>query len=153
MKKPRKGNSGNRSKQAASPKKTPLGRTFQTNDNCFDGQGNAPPKARRVVVVEVNHNNEYGVVGLTTQKSKKVTELPNYPSKKGEKTHYKHFLEVRDDKGQPIVKGAKFRENHKNNDVPPSDVDNIKKELYDKSTPTHQRNIKNRGWLNKRPKK
>jgi hypothetical protein len=142
-------------KQAEKTEKAqiPLGRTFQTKDNCFAGQQDAEPKDRRVVEIEVNKNNEMGVVALTTKKGKGAHPLPNYKSDNGKETYFKCHLEITDDKHQPIVKGDKFRENHKNNDVSPADVEQIRETIYNPPTPTYQRNKKRLEILHNRLKK
>lgn len=56
-------------------------------------------------------------------------------------TYYKHYLEIEDNEGKPIRVNEKFRENHKNMDIPKKQVDEIRSTIFSKAK-TKQRNKK-----------
>lgn len=110
----------------------PNGRTLQTRDEYFYGQGDYRKPGyedkgayRKAVIVDSNRKNEFVVVKLTT--SEKGANLPNY---KGGKSSYRPFVETMDDKGNPIKFGSKFKENPPSADMAKNDVNKIKKELF-----------------------
>lgn len=66
------------------------------------------------------------------------TELKGYnktfnKNKKQVKTYFKHYLEIEDNEGKPIRVNEKFRENHKNMDVPYKKVVEINDVIYNHS--------------------
>lgn len=120
------------SKRKNKSKSIPSGRTFQTRDEYFYGQQNYRKPGyennkvyyRRVVVVDSNSDNQLAVVKLTGNKGKIIN---NY--QKG-KSGYKPFVLTLDDKGNPIKKGFKFKENKQKYDISKTDVNNIRKDLF-----------------------
>lgn len=125
----------------------PRGRTLTTQDNYLGKQKTNSTKTRGVVVVDTCGDN-LAVVPLSSRDGANRTELKGYNKtfdkrnkKKKVKTYYKHYLEIEDNEGHPIQVNEKFRENHKNMDVPHRDVELIRKTLFKKSK-TKQFNIK-----------
>lgn len=112
----------------------PWGRTLTTKDNYLGKQKTGSKKTRPVVVVDNNVRNELAVVPLSSKKGSNRTELKGYKNPKtNQKTYYKHFLEIEDDEGNPIVVNEKFRENHKNMDIPRRKVEEIRNTIFVKS--------------------
>ncbi len=112
----------------------PWGRTLTTKDNYLGKQKTGSKKTRPVVVVDNNVRNELAVVPLSSKKGSNRTELKGYKNPKtNQKTYYKHFLEIEDDEGKPIVVNEKFRENHKNMDIPRRKVEEIRNTIFVKS--------------------
>lgn len=112
----------------------PWGRTLTTKDNYLGKQKTGSKKTRPVVVVDNNVRNELAVVPLSSKKGSNRTELKGYKNPKtNQKTYYKHFLEIEDDEGKPIVVNEKFRENHKNMDIPRRKVEEIRSTIFVKS--------------------
>ena len=112
----------------------PWGRTLTTKDNYLGKQKTGSKKIRPVVVVDNNVRNELAVVPLSSKKGSNRTELKGYKNPKtNQKTYYKHFLEIEDDEGKPIVVNEKFRENHKNMDIPRRKVEEIRSTIFVKS--------------------
>lgn len=112
----------------------PWGRTLTTKDNYLGKQKTGSKKIRPVVVVDNNLRNELAVVPLSSKKGSNRTELKGYENPKTkQKTYYKHFLEIEDDEGNPITINEKFRENHKNMDVPRRKVEEIRNTIFVKS--------------------
>lgn len=125
----------------------PRGRTLTTQDNYLGKQKTNSTKTRGVVVVDTCGDN-LAVVPLSSRDGANRTELKGYNKsfdkrnkKKKVKTYYKHYLEIEDNEGHPIQVNEKFRENHKNMDVPHRDVELIRETLFKKSK-TKQFNIK-----------
>ena len=128
----------------------PWGRTLTTKDNYLGKQKTGSKKTRPVVVVDNNVRNELAVVPLSSKKGSNRTELKGYKNPKtNQKTYYKHFLEIEDDEGKPIVVNEKFRENHKNMDVSHKDVESIRDMLFKKSR-VKQHNVKQLDKFKKR---
>ena len=89
-----------------------------------------------------NYNENLAVVPLSSKKGENRTELKGYQNKKTkQKTYYKHYLEIEDNEGRPIRVNEKFRENHKNMDVPYNKVMEIKNTIFN-SSKQKQRNRK-----------
>ena len=117
----------------------PWGRTLTTNDNYLGKQKTKSKKTRPVVVVDTNNEN-LAVVPLSSKKGKNRTELKGYKNfKTKQTTYYKHYLEIEDNEGNPIRVNKKFRENHKNMDVPLKSIDEIRSTIFTKAK-TKQRN-------------
>ena len=128
----------------------PWGRTLTTKDNYLGKQKTSSKKTRPVVVVDNNVRNELAVVPLSSKKGSNRTELKGYKNPKtNQKTYYKHFLEIEDDEGNPITINEKFRENHKNMDIPHKDVESIRDMLFKKSR-VKQHNVKQLDKFKKR---
>lgn len=136
-------------------KNVPWGRTLSTNDKYLGKQKNNSDKTRPVVVIANNEDNELAVVPLSSRKGNNRTLLENYGknNKRDNKkeTYYKHYIEIEDNEGNPIIINDKFRENHKNMDISKEDVDEIRKTLLTKAK-TLQRNIKMLDKLYKKDK-
>lgn len=127
-------------------KYVPWGRTLTTKDNYLGKQKTGSKKTRPVVVIDNNIRNELAVVPLSSKKGSNRTELEGYQNPKTkQKTYYKHFLEIEDNEGNPIVINEKFRENHKNMDIPYKKVVDIKETIFNHS----KQNIRNRKLFNK----
>ena len=119
----------------------PWGRTLTTKDSYLGKQKTKSCKTRPVVVVD-NNGYDLGVVPLSSKKGDNRTELKGYQNKKTkQKTYYKHYFEIEDNEGHPIRVNEKFRENHKNMDVPKKQVDEIRSTIFSKAR-TKQRNKK-----------
>ena len=125
----------------------PRGRTLTTQDNYLGKQKTNSTKTRGVVVVDTCGDN-LAVVPLSSRDGANRTELKGYNKtfdkmnkKKKVKTYYKHYLEIEDNEGRPIQVNEKFRENHKNMDVPKNRVDEIRSTIFSKAR-TKQRNLK-----------
>ena len=117
----------------------PWGRTLTTRDNYLGKQKTRSCKTRPVVVVDTN-NEDLAVVPLSSKKGANRTELKGYKNPRTkQKTYYKHYLEVEDNEGRSIRVNEKFRENHKNMDVPKKQVDEIRSTIFSKAK-TKQRN-------------
>lgn len=118
--------------------KIPLGRTLSTYDNYLPFNYSKPSfKERPVVVIEINDKKEMAVVPLSKHDKKHATKkhrthLPNYCE--GE-SDFKHFVEIEDNEGQPIVLGEKFRSNSPELDVSSKDVELIKDIVFYHSSP------------------
>ena len=131
-----------RNKGRTASGKVPQGRTLSTLDKYFDRNAKDPDKERPVVVIEANENNDLAVVQLSTQVGKDRTRLKNY--QQGQ-SFFKHYVEIVDDKGNPIRVNEKFRENHPNMDVSGADIEFIKDKVFNHSVPMQ----KNRKLLDK----
>lgn len=119
----------------------PWGRTLTTNDIYLGRQKTGSCKTRPVVVVD-NNNENLAVVPLSSTEGENRTELKGYQNKKTkQKTYYKHYLEIKDNEGHPIRVNEKFRENHKNMDVPREQVLDIRQKILTQAR-TKQRNKK-----------
>lgn len=130
-------------------RKIPWGRTLSTHDN-FIGQSNTGSKKKRGVVVVDTNGENLAVVPLSSRKGSNRTELKGYGKKT--KTYYKHFIETKDDENQPIRVNKKFRENHKNMDVPHKQVQEIRDTVLNRAY-TKQRNQKVLTEFNKTKKR
>lgn len=123
-------------------KYVPWGRTLTTNDNYLGKQKTGSKKTRPVIVVDNNSRNELAVVPLSSRKGANRTELKGYKNPKtNQKTYYKHFLEIEDNEGKPIMVNNKFRENHKNMDISYKSVIDIRNTIFNNSKQS-QRNKK-----------
>ena len=115
-------------KQRKNVSKTiPNGRTLQTRDEYFEGDGNYRKPGyedkglyRSAVVVDSNRNNDLAIVVMT--KSKKGEDVPGREGSK-----YRPFVETKDDEGQPIRIGNKFKENKPKKDLSAKAISTIKK--------------------------
>lgn len=122
-------------------RQVPLGRTLSTNDAYLGKQKTGSKKTRPVVVVDTNNEN-LAVVPLSTTEGKNRRELKGYDNPiTHEKTYFKEYLEIEDNEGKPIRVNKKFRENHKNMDVPIKKVMFIRHTIFNKSK-VKQRNQK-----------
>lgn len=127
----------------------PWGRTLTTNDKFLGVQKTGSSKTRPVVVIDTNDDN-LAVVPLSSKKGANRTELKGYRNlKTKQRTYYKHYLEIEDNEGLPIRVNQKFRENHKNMDIPHKDVELIRDMLFKKSK-TRQYNVKQYDKFKKR---
>lgn len=115
----------------------PWGRTLTTKDNFLGKQRINSKKTRPVVVIDNNERNELAVVPLSSKKGANRTRLPKYQNGK---SYFKHFVEIEDDDGKPIVVNHKFRENHKNMDVSRRDVENIRHTVFNVSKQKQRNN-------------
>lgn len=122
--------------------KVPQGRTLTTRDKYLDKKAKQPDKERPVVVIETNARNDLAVVQLSSRAGKDRTRLKNY--QQGQ-SHFKHYVEIMDDEGNPIRVSQKFKENHPNMDVSGKDVEFIKDIVFNHSKPMQ----KNRKRINK----
>lgn len=113
-------------------KYVPWGRTLTTQDNFLGKQRTNSKKKRPVVVIDNNKRNELAVVPLSSKKGANRTRLRNY--QQGQ-SYFKHFVEIEDDEGKPIIVGKKFRENHQNMDISSKDVDLIRNRVLNHSVP------------------
>lgn len=114
--------------------KVPQGRTIITNDNYLaDGKRTGSTAEHPAIVIEASEKNELVIVPTSSQAGKNRTRLPNY--QQGQ-TYYKHFIEIEDDEGNPIMINEKFRENHPNMDVSSKDVAEIIDKVLNHSKPS-----------------
>lgn len=118
-------------------KRVPWGRTLKTQDNYLGKQKTSSAKVRPVVVIDNNSKNELMVVPLSSRSGSNRTRLKNYAQGK---SYYKHFVEIEDNKGNPIVVGEKFKENHKNMDVSKRDVQKIRSKVFTSSKQSKRNN-------------
>lgn len=117
--KPKKNDDNKRKNLPIGNKSIPLGRTLSTFDYFLPFNKKKPSEKKRpVVVIDSNKLNHLAVVALSTKNGKNKTHLPNY--NQGE-SYFKHFVEVKDNEGQPIVIGEKFRSNNTDLDISLSD--------------------------------
>ncbi len=128
-------------------KYVPWGRTLTTQDNFLGKQRTNSKKKRPVVVIDNNERNELAVVPLSSRRGANRTRLKNY--QQGQ-SYFKHFVEIEDDEGKPIVINRKFRENHKNMDVSQRDVSRIRDKVLFHSKPGKQNQEKLRILRNKK---
>ena len=111
-------------------KSVPNGRTLQTRDEFFEGSSDYRKPGyenkgyyRKVVVVDSNRNGDLAVVKLTTSANgEKVFGQ--------KKSKYRPFVETKDDEGNSIRIGKKFKENKSKNDLSPKAVAQIKKLIF-----------------------
>ena len=109
------------------PKRVPRGRTLSTNDNYLGKQKTNSKKKRTVVVIETNSNNEMAVVPLSSRDGENRTKLKNYTQGN---SYFKHYVETKDNEGQPIVTNDKFRQNNKDLDISLNDVGKIRNKVF-----------------------
>lgn len=110
-------------KKASLLKSVRLGTTLSTYDEHLPHEKNLKEnKKRPVVVIETNERKEMAVVPLSTRKGGNKTHLPNY--QQGQ-SYFKHFVEVEDNEGNPIVLGVKFRANNPKQDISAEDLEKI----------------------------
>ncbi len=109
--------------------KSEIGRTVQTRDENFEGQGDYRKPGYenkgnyRKAVVLAQHGEKRAVVKLTTSsKGKPLTDE--------KKSKFKPFVETKDDEGNPITYGKKFRPNNRNKDLTMRDVTQIAIECF-----------------------
>ncbi len=112
-------------------KEYPNGRTLKTRDEYLPtgkgGKVTDPKATRRVVVIDSNRFGELAVVALTTQKTANTTALPSYTQGNGAKTYFKHFVEILDNEGLPIVDDEeKFKQNPWDYDLNKAQVQKIR---------------------------
>lgn len=112
----------NRRRQESSPI-IKIGQTLSSNDLYLPyNKGRVPEsKERPVIVADKNKNNELVVIPGSTQKTSNTT----FYGKHGIK-FYRHNLETKDNEGNPIKYGAKFRKTNKCTQIPYRDVIQIK---------------------------
>lgn len=108
--------------------KIPNGRTLQTRDEFFEGAGDYRKPGyenkglyRKVIVIDSNRFDDLVVVKGSTKGLKIQGE---------KKTRFKPIVETKDDKGNPIKVGIKFRENKPCKDLSKRQVNQIKKKAY-----------------------
>lgn len=94
-------------------------------------------KQRTAVVIERNARDELAVVPLSSRAGSHRTRMKKYQQGK---SYFKHFVEIEDNEGNPIKVNAKFRENHKNQDVSEKDVNAIRNKVLFRSTPSQRNN-------------
>ncbi len=120
---------GKNNKKKNSP--TPVGRTLKTKDE-FLPQKHSKVKElkerRWVAVIETNKKNELAVVRLTDEKQANTTLLPEYKKGNQKDTYFKHFVETKDNEGNPIKasKSGKFQENPSKYDLSSKEIDMVK---------------------------
>lgn len=119
------------SKKKNKSKRVPDGRTLQTRDEFFYGQGKYRKPGyekkghyRRVVVIDSNSNDELAVVKLTGDKG---TLIKDY---KSGHSGYKPFVLTLDEKGKAIKPGYKFIENKDKHNLSKKNVVQIKKDCF-----------------------
>lgn len=116
-------------------KRTPNGRTLRTKDEYLPQDPSKVEELKQkrwVAVIDSNQKNELAVVRLTDEQQENTTALPTY--KKGNKrdTYFKHFVEIKDNEGNPIkaTKKGKFQENSPDLDLTAEEVSKIKSKVY-----------------------
>ena len=102
-------------------KTVPIGRTVMVRNSHVNKKSTKPNENRTHVVIETNQD-DLALVRLTTKKPN-TTQLKKY---KSSESHFKHFVEIEDVKGNPLRIGANIKQNHKNMDVSVKDVVFIK---------------------------
>lgn len=114
-------------------KRTPNGRTLQTRDEYFEGEGTYRKLGyedkgnyRQATVVDSNRKGDLAIVKLTTSgKGRNVLDRT--------KSKYRPYVETLDDEGNPIRFGRKFIENSSRKDLSKRAVADIKKRAFRKS--------------------
>lgn len=128
-------------------KPIPIGRTLKTKDKYLSHDSDKNLKEKRwVAVIDKNANEELAVVRLTTKNTKNTTHLPTYNSGNKKKTYFKHFVETKDNAGNPIkVDNKKFYENSDKYDLKESEVKAIQNKVFHKVKQSQKNNdlIKN----------
>ena len=125
-----------------SKKYIPRGRTFSTYDDYLGKQHKfTAHKKRPVVAIDVNSYGEMMVVPLSSKKGVNRTHLKNYQDGK---SYFKHYVEIEDDEGFPIVPNIKFRANHKNMDLSVDNVNLVRDVVFTKSKQKQRNNILNK---------
>lgn len=106
----------------------PVGRTLLTNDNYLEsGKKTGSTAQHSAVVIETNKRNELAIVTLSGHPGQNKTQLKNYQQGN---SYFKHFVEVKDDEGNPIFINHKFRANHENQDVSKEGVEMIRDVVF-----------------------
>lgn len=127
-------------------KGTPLGRTIKTKDEHLPIVKNKVEKLKEerwIAVIEKNDKEELAVVRLTTQKQANTSKLNGYKKGNKKETYYKHFVEVTDNKGNPIkIDGIRFIENGKQYDLTIDQVNAIQNKVYGHVKQAKQNNDK-----------
>ena len=116
---------------AGNNSRTPNGRTLKTKDEYLPKRDSKVEKLKRrrwVVVVESNKRNELAVVRLTCENQKNTTLLPDYKKGNQKDTYFKHFVETKDNRGNPIkaTRTGKFQENSPDYDLSKNEVSRIR---------------------------
>lgn len=116
---------------AGNNSRTPNGRTLKTKDEYLPKRDSKVQKLkgrRWVVVVESNKRNELAVVRLTGENQKNTTLLPDYKKGNQKDTYFKHFVETKDNRGNPIkaTRTGKFQENPPQYDLSKRELDKVK---------------------------
>ena len=136
----------------AKKKNSNIGKTLQTRDEYFEGQGdyrkpgyeNRGNYRRAVIVAE--HEDMRAVVKLTTR--------PQGRPLKDEKTSkYKPFVETKDDEGKPIRSGKKFIPNKSKKALSMRDVTQIAIDCFSGEGEQAKRNRNKVREMKGRPKK
>ena len=136
--------------------KIPNGRVLQTRDEYLGSENKNYRKPgyegkglyRKVVVVDSNRSDELAVVKLTT--SPNGIAIETY---KNGKSKFKPFVEVQDEKGNPIKTGKHFVPKTKSNDVPAHEVTKIKKAAFKNSKAAKTNREKVRGIKGRKMRK
>lgn len=115
--------------------RVPLGRTLKTQDNYLANSDTGSTKARTAVVIENDGYDNLAVVPLSSRLGSHRTHMKKYQQGK---SYFKHFVEIKDDSGQPIRVNEKFQANHKDQDVSMEDVRKIRRKVFYHSTPSSE---------------
>lgn len=117
-------------------KRYPNGRTLKTKDKYLpivkDKKSDNPKDERWVAIIDSNRKDELAVVRLTKQNQPNTTHLPTYKKGNGQRSFFKHFVEIVDDAGDPIkVDGRKFQENPREFDLNAEQLATVKSKVID----------------------
>ena len=128
-------------------KRYPNGRTLKTQDRYLpvskNGISDNPKAQRRVTIVDSNRYDELAVVRLTTQRQANTSLLAGYKQGNGKATHFKHFVEIMDDEGNPIkVDGKKFIENPWDYDLTPKQIEYVRRGVLSGKQQSQENNKK-----------
>ncbi len=110
--------------------KSQIGRTVQTRDENFEGQGDYRKPGYenkgnyRKAVVIAQHGKKRAVVKLTKGSPKGESLIDEKVSK------YRPYVHTNDDEGNPITYGKKFRPNNRKKDLTMRDVTKIAIECF-----------------------
>ncbi len=110
--------------------KSQVGRTVQTRDEYFEGQGDYRKPGYenkgnyRKAVVIAQHGKKRAVVKLTKGSPKGESLTDEKVSK------YRPYVQTKDDEGKPITYGKKFVPNKRKKDLTGNDVTQIAKDCF-----------------------
>lgn len=124
-----------------------VGSTLKTKDEYlpFDKSKVKELKNKRwVAVIDKNKKGEFAVVKLTTQRTKNTTELKGYSKGNKKTTYFGHFVEIKDNEGNPIKVSVKFKANQPKYDLTSKQVKQIKEKVLNgvKQASQNKKNIK-----------
>ncbi len=134
-------------------KKKQVGRTVQTRDEYFEGQGEYRKEG-----YEQKGNYRKAVVIATCGKKRAVVKLTK-GSPKGKDlidekvSKYRPYVQTKDDQGEDITYGKKFRPNRRSKDLSAQDIARIAVDCFQGHSKTAKENRNKVREMKGRPKK